>query len=206
MIHAAVDTFLEDCDVRDLPWARPEGAPSSLSTDRILLGNGDSALEVVVAWSEHGKPKTEDVPRLWKLRQGDRSAPMLLVVLYVEDTAARALVCGTLGDPSAVPDLEIGRLERMCEAALQEPDRHAAQRTLERLLAGVKDQLSPGLNNGGLCALHELRTGVPRRLDWPAACATGKALLKLTGQPLLHRVGGEVSGRLAVGGGAYARR
>ncbi|MFC8311818.1 Eco57I restriction-modification methylase domain-containing protein [Streptomyces olivaceus] len=184
-----MDTFLEDCEVRDLQWARPEGAPSSLSTDRILLGNGDSALEVVVAWSEQGQPKAEDVRRLWKLRQGNRPAPVLLVVLYVEVSEVRAFVCGTMGDPSAVPDLEIGQLGRMCEVALQEPDRHAAQRTLERLLTGGKDQLGLGLNNEGLFALHELRTGVPRRPDWPTACATGKPLLKLTGQSLLHALG-----------------
>ncbi|MFD9778349.1 Eco57I restriction-modification methylase domain-containing protein [[Kitasatospora] papulosa] len=195
MIHDVLDTFLEACDARDLQWARPKGTPSSLRTDRILLGKGDSALEVVVAWSEQGKPKTEDVRRLWKLRQGNRSTPVLLVVLYMEVSAARAFVCGTLGDPSAVPGLEIAQLERVCEVALQEPDRHAAQRTLERLLAGVKDQLSSGLNNEGLFALHELRTGVPRRSDWSSACASGRALLKLSGQTLLHALGYTTSPR-----------
>ncbi|MEU7255249.1 hypothetical protein AB0B21_05530 [Streptomyces rimosus] len=195
MIHAVLDTFLEACDARDLRWARPKGTPSSLSTDRILFGKGDSALEVVVAWSEQGKPKTEDVRRLWKLRQGNRPTPVLLVVLYVEENAAKAFVCGTLGDPSAAPDLEVGQLERVCEVALQEPDRHAAQRALERLLAGVKDQLSSGLNNEGLFALHELRTGVPQRPDWSSACASGKALLKLTGQTLLNQLGYTASSR-----------
>ncbi|MFI8102597.1 Eco57I restriction-modification methylase domain-containing protein [Streptomyces sp. NPDC086023] len=154
-----------------------------------MFGNGDSALEVAVAWSETGQPKIEDVRRLWKLRHANRPAPVLLVVLYADADATKAITCGTHGDPSAVASLEIGQLERVCAVALQEPDRHAAHRALERLLVGVRDQLSSGLNNQGLFATHELRAGVPRRSDWQDACRHAASLLGISGVSLIHGLG-----------------
>lgn len=189
MIENDAELFLEDSDARTLPWPKPPGAPTSLTTDRVLFGNGDSALEVAVAWSEAGQPKIEDVRRLWKARHNNRPAPVLLVVLYADAGSSKAVVCGTQGDPSAVPGLEISQLERVCSVALSEPDRHAAHRALERLLTGVKDKLSSGLNNQGLFATHELRMGVPQRGDWQTACAAAAPLLGLSGLALVRGLG-----------------
>jgi len=167
----AAEHFLEDYDGRSLPWAKPVGAPTAFQTERILFGNGDNALEVAIAWATRpGQPKAEDLRALFKKRQANRPAPVLLVVTYTGPCdQPLAAVVGTIGDPPPVTGLGIDRVARICAAALTEPDRHAAARAAERLLAGLKYQLSPGLVNSGLFASHELRTGVPARPDWEAA-------------------------------------
>ncbi|MEU5995929.1 hypothetical protein ABZ806_43715 [Spirillospora sp. NPDC047418] len=190
MIQHDVDRFLEDSDARTLPWAKPQGAPASLNTDRVLFGNGDSPLEVAVAYSVEGQPKTDEIRRLWKLRQSNRPSPVLLVVLYGDAGGpVKAATCGTQGDPSTATDLDVDQVAQVCDVALREPDRHGARRALERLLTGVKDQLTPGLSNQGLFATHELRTGVPRRSDWGGACVQAQSLRGLRGLSLIKGLG-----------------
>ena len=163
--------FLEDYDGRSLPWAKPAGAPAAFETNRILFGNGDNALEVAIASATRpGQPRAEDLRALFKKRQANRAAPVLLAVTYTgPGDQPLAAVIGTTGDPAPVTGLSVDRVARICAAVLAEPDRHAATRAAERLLAGLKDQLSPGLVNSGLFASHELRTGVPARPDWETA-------------------------------------
>lgn len=181
------DRFLEDVDARDLPWSQPADGPFSLRTDRVLFGRGETPLEVAVAFTETGPPKTDDVRRLWRLRYNNRSTPVLLVVLYCDAGTRKATTCGIVND--LVTALALDQLGRICRAALAEPDRHAAQRTLERLLNTVKDRTIPGLLNEGLFATHELQNGVPRRTDWPAAAAAARPLLGLRGLSLIHALG-----------------
>ena len=84
MPTAAAEHFLEDYDGNILPWARPAGAPVALETDRILFGNGDNALEVVIASATRpGQPRAEDLRALFKKRQANRPTPVLLAVTYV---------------------------------------------------------------------------------------------------------------------------
>ncbi|MER7209965.1 hypothetical protein ABT340_23150 [Streptosporangium sp. NPDC000239] len=187
MIADVAEQFLDDVDTRDLQWNEPTGTPPELATERILFGNGDAALEVAIAFSKAGVPKTEDLRRLWKLRHGNRPSPVLLVVLYSDAGTTRAAACGNDGDP--ITELTVDQLGRICRATLAEPDRHTALRTLERLLTTVKEQLTPGLINQGLFATHELRNGVPRRADWSAAAAAARPLLGLSGLSLIQALG-----------------
>lgn len=191
------EEFLEDYDGQTLPWARPPGTPAAFETDRILFGNGDNALEVAVASATSpGQPKTEDLRSLFKKRQANRPAPVLLTVIYTgTDHQRLAAVVGTTGDPSPVTGLSADRAARICAAALAEPDRHAAARTAERLLTGLKDQLCPGLVNSGLFASHELRTGVPERPDWEDARKAALPLLGLHGQSLIQALGYQTAPR-----------
>ena len=183
--------FLEDYDGPSLPWPKPAGAPMAFETERILFGNGDNALEVAIASATRpGQPKAEDLRALFKKRQANRPAPVLLVVTYVgPGDQPLAAVVGTIGDPAPVTGLSVDRVARVCAAVLAEPDRHAAARAAERLLAGLKDQLSPGLVNSGLFALHELRTGVPARPDWETAREAALPMLGMNGLPLIHALG-----------------
>jgi hypothetical protein len=100
-----------------------------------------------------------------------------------------AIVCGVTGDPAPIPDVSLDRAEQLAVAGLDEPDRHAAIRTMDRLLTGANDRLSSGLLNSGLFATHELREGVPLRVDWPNACTAAQALLRLRGLPLIQALG-----------------
>ncbi|WP_425525582.1 Eco57I restriction-modification methylase domain-containing protein [Streptomyces albidoflavus] len=183
-----MDTFLEDADVREIPWPKPSGAPAGLSTEQVLIADGTDALEVAIARAA-SRPKAEEVRRLWSLRWGRRAAPVVLVVGYQADGVWKAAVCGTKDDPAVLADLNLGQVERICAAALSTPDPANAERTLHRLLVGQKDQLVAGLTNSGLFASHELRTGVPARADWATEQAKGTKLLRQRGTELIRALG-----------------
>jgi len=178
--------FLADHDPRR--WSAPRGTPSGITPEVFFLGEGNHALEVALATSRH-RPKAGDVRALWKLRQGRRPSPLLLVVAYEDRDGIRVTVCGPVGEnPPLVADLEPSQVERLAGAALAEPSRHAAVRLLVAMLPEVGSDL-PGLRNSGLLATQELHQGVPRRHDWPEACAKGREVLSLRGRALVEGLG-----------------
>jgi hypothetical protein len=216
MVPSSVaEHFLEDYDGNVLSWPRPAGTSGALQTDRVLFGQGDNAVEVAVAsTAQAGQPKADDLRTIFKKRQAGRATPVILVVFYETprvgapsqahvprnggvpaNAGVVGAVVGTTGDPAPVTGLQIDRLERVCTAVLGEPDRHAAARTFDRLIASLKDQQSPGLVNSGLFASHELRTGVPDRADWGSSRAAALPLLGMRGLPLIHALGYETAPR-----------
>ena len=133
--------FLEDYDGRSLPWAKPAGAPTAFETERILFGNGDNALEVAIASATRpGQPKAEDLRALFKKRQANRPAPVLLVVTYTgPGDQPLAAVVGTIGDPAPVTGLGVGQgrpylrcCARRTGPACRGPGRRATARWPER--------------------------------------------------------------------------
>lgn len=180
------DDFLIDRDPRR--WNVPDGSPGGIAPSGLFLGAGDNALEVALATSSH-RPKAEDVRKLWRIRQGKRPSPLLLVVGYTEQDTRRVTVCGPVGEqPPVVGGLEVSQVERLARAALTEPSRHAAIRFLVAMLPEVGADL-PGLRNSGLLATQELRKGVPLRSDWDTACQRSAPLLQLKGRQLVEKLG-----------------
>lgn len=134
------------------------------------------------------RPSIADVRNLWNKRHANRPSPLLIIILY-GDAAA---VCGPVGpDPAVEPHLELGQIERIARAALEEPDRHAAIRLLQQALPEASSDL-PGLRNVGMFASHQLREGVPRRSDWSEFTREAKTLLDLRGQDLVKGLGFDV--------------
>lgn len=183
--------FLDDYEGQVLQWLKPAGSPAACKTDRILFGRGDNALEIAVASVvPDGQPRAEDLRALFRKRQAGRPAPVLLVVTYSGPCRSpRAAVVGTSGDPAPIMGLQVDTLERVCASVLAEPDRHAAVRAVDRLLVSLKDQQSPGLVNSGLFASHELRTGVPARVDWESTRELALPLLGARGMELIQALG-----------------
>jgi len=172
--------FLADRELRSLNLPEARG----LRALGLALGNGPNALEVAVT-SSTGRPALADLRAVWKGRLGGRATPLLLVALYEE----RAALCGPSGDPpAAFIDLDPDKVERLCQTALDEPDRHAALRFLLSVVPEVEAPLS-GLRNEGLFASHELQYGVPRRRDWNEARRKAAAALKNRGTALLQSLG-----------------
>lgn len=193
MPNSAAEQFLADFEGQEVAWLRPPGTPASLATDRVLLGKGEHMLQVAIATSG-GEPKAEDLRTLFRLRLGNRPSPVLLVVLYEVSngsgtTTLKASAIGTTGTPTPVMGLEAARLERVCRAALAEPDRHSAARTIDRQLVSLKDSQFPGLDNSGLFASHELHTGVPARADWEEKKQLALPLLGKRGMDLISALG-----------------
>jgi hypothetical protein len=172
--------ILSDRELRPLNLAEAHGVrPVGLA-----LGNGPNALEVAITESTSA-PTVTTLRAVWKARLGGRATPLLLVVLY----DSKAALCGPSGDhPPAFIGLDASKVERICKAALDEPDRHAALRFLHSSIPEVETPLS-GVRNEGLFATHELQSGVPKRADWAEAAHKGQDCLRLRGQPLIQRLG-----------------
>lgn len=150
----------------------------------LVLGNGPNALEVAVA-SAAARPTAAALRAIWAARLAGRATPLLLVVLY----DGRAALCGPNGErPPVEFDLDPGQVERLCAAALEEPDRHAALRFLASSLPEAGSPL-PGIRNEGFFATHFLATDIPARPDWREGVTRGRGLLGLRGKPLLEGLG-----------------
>ena len=177
--------FLEDYE-HVIGWTTDKKAPAGLKTEFVFIGSGDHGLEVALANSS-SRPKVEDVRKLWKLRHAGRPSPVLLVVTH----DSKATICGPVGDnPPVISDLGSDQVERLCSAALTEPNRHSAVRFLVAMLDGLHTtELLPGIRNMGMLATHEMRTGVPVRSDWELSCKRGKKLLSLKGRQLVESLG-----------------
>ena len=139
-------------------------------------GTGVSALEVVVV--NHGsRPTKEFLQRTYSDRRGGRVNPILVVAIYGDNVG----LCGPSGeDPPVFRDVDHGQAERVCDAALEKPDRHVAQSFLSDTLPQLDEALA-GLRNQGLLSTHELKVGVPDRDDWDGA--SKRAQQALTDDP-----------------------
>jgi len=158
------------------------------ATPGLAIGNGPSALEVLVATSAT-EPRLPVVRSAWKTRNAGRAAPLMLVILHGD----RATICGPAGDdPPAYPNVDIGQAERICREALEQPDRHAALRCLRDSLPSLESSL-PGIRNEGFLATHELTRGLREseswRTDWAEAGRKAIAILANRGDALLRSLG-----------------
>jgi len=220
--------FLADRD--PISWTAPEGWPSSLQAPELIFQRtpddrvAANGLEVVFAAARR-KPKAAHLQTAHKARKGDRASPVLVVVAYPtgqqtppsgqgERTAAGsseapaqlAALCGPSGQsPPVLHDVELSQAERLASAALDEPDRHAAQRLLAthlHELAGADDlaQLPVGVRNNGLLATHHLKVNVPKRPDWADAVRKARPLLGIAGAAGESRSPGDATDAQAAAG------
>lgn len=160
----------------------------SLAPVAAFDGRGAHALEVAVATAP-GRPRAEDIRRAWKARQAGAPSPLMLVVAYEVESSWKASICGPVGDePPVESSLDLGLVERIAQAALNQPSRHQAIRFLGGILSEVEAEL-PGIRNHGMLATHELREGVPQRGDWDDACDQARPLLHSHGRELVEKLG-----------------
>lgn len=178
--------FLAERETRT--WRIAIGEGRTIVPHSLAFGRGANALEVALAVSRP-RPAADDVRRLWRERQGGRPSPLLLVVGYEAAEGTRLALCGPAGDsPPLLWDLAVGHVERLVDAALDEPTRHAALRFLLTMMPEVASDL-PGVRNAGLVATQELVNGVPARPDWIDACVRAASMLALRGRALVERLG-----------------
>ena len=139
------------------PWDYDRGGDEFV----FYQGEGNSALEVVV--TDHGERPTKDfLQRTYADRRGGRINPVIIVAIYGD----RVGLCGPSGEePPVYRDIDKGQADRVCDAALDEPDRLSAERFLREMLPQLEEELT-GLRNQGLRSTHELKVGVPERDDW----------------------------------------
>ncbi|MBX4918374.1 hypothetical protein HJA76_01340 [Rhizobium bangladeshense] len=113
--------------------------------------------------------------------------PLLTVTLH----AGRAWLCGPSGEDLPIyADKDAAAIERLCAAALKQPDRHAALLFLGGALPSLETS-APGLRNEGLFALHELITDAPQHPEWGTHVQRARTILRdgAEGHDLLRRLG-----------------
>jgi hypothetical protein len=170
--------FLPEVDRRSVTLPK-----SSLKPEFLAVGQGASALEVVVVISPE-PPASTAIRSAWQARNKGRAAPLLLVVLH----DSRASICGPAGDEPPVYEADRGQAERLCREALDQPDRHAALRCLRDALPSIETRL-PGIRNEGFLATHELEVGA-RELDvWQTAGESASRVIGQRGETLLAGLG-----------------
>lgn len=173
-------SLLADREPRDLKLKCPDG----LTADALYLGKGAMALEVVVLSGR--KPNASELRATHAERLGRRATPLVLVARW---GSGRASLCASTGvETVVVPDVDVSQAERIANALLDAPDRHAASRLIASHIGRLEDPI-PGLRNSGLFALHELQNDVPTSTAWPAATQKARKLLSLRGKPLVESLG-----------------
>ena len=81
----------------------------------IAYGRG-ARLQLEVLYSKYDRiPRSHQLRSAWKVRQGGRGVPLLVVVLH----AGKAHICGPSGeDPTVYLNLDPDQVERICQEAL----------------------------------------------------------------------------------------
>ncbi|WP_276247552.1 hypothetical protein [Haladaptatus sp. YSMS36] len=178
----AVDFRLSDTP---RPWTSEQ---AGVECD-FYIGEGASALEIVVSEQDE-RPTKHQLVRLYKDRRGGRANPILVVVLYEDGSVAD--VCGPAGEePPVKRNLDPGQVQRICNTALEKPNRNAAQRFILDILDQIDDDMV-GLRNQGLLSTHELKVGVPDRLDWDNATTQARKILDEDSRDLIGELGYEI--------------
>ncbi len=132
-----------------------------------------------------GAPSVTALRAIWNSRVAGRATPVLVVVL----NGTGASLCGPAGDPPpAFQSLTSNLVERICRAALAQPDRNASLRFLATVIPEADSPL-PGVRNEGLFATHELRYGLPQSSRWAESRAHAEPLIPLRGEKLLEGLG-----------------
>lgn len=171
-------------------WTRPDGCPAGFDPREVVIGNGDvggMALEVAIcAWSRSDSPTREALTRLHTIRTNKRATKIVLVVEFTNGTA---LVFGPNTAAAPVGPLPCEQVQRVLQAALDEPTVVAALSRLAGLVQSIDSTSMPGVKNSGLFANHELRVGVPQRPDWVVACKESTPMLPLKGKELIEKLG-----------------
>ena len=165
---------------------RPLADQPGLIGEALLIGQGQLALEVAV-YRSSAKPTSTALQAAWRGRRAGRAAPVLVVATF----EGSAWIAGPDGEDLPIyTAIDIGTAERLCQAALEQPDRHAALLFLSQAMPSLETR-SPGLRNQGLFALHELTEDVPRRPDWLEHTRRSQSILaaRPQGRDLLQRLG-----------------
>jgi hypothetical protein len=137
----------------------------------VLAGNGGATVSLL--------------RNLWNARLAGRATPLLVVVLSGE----RAAICWPGGDsPPAFLDLDVGRVERICRAALAEPNRNAALRFLATVIPEADGPFQDFATRAYLRPMS-YRKGCRVPFIGPAGLRKGRRSLGLRGDMLLEGMG-----------------
>ncbi len=181
---SAVKKFLDDFQSRPL-----SNLISGLKSEKLILGKGRDALEIAVL-TGNNTPNTETVKKAQKKRKNHRASPVLLTVIHGDNQAS---LCGASGEnPPVYKNIQLELVEKFCQVALKQPNRHRALKFCSRFLSSIEEGLF-GINNKGMLSSHHLTYGVKNRPDWEKAKEKSKAISVFGKKELLKGLGFQIS-------------
>ena len=160
--------------------------------ESIYYGNDpqNRPLEVLV-FEQTKKPTSQILQKKWKDRQGNRRIPLLVVCIFNE----KAYVCGPNGEkPPFYEELDVEQIKRICNEALNEPNRLGASTILSSFLPSIEGSL-PGIRNEGFLSTNELKHGIKNRKEWEGACSKAKDVLNRGNKQLIESLGFDIDRR-----------
>ena len=163
-----------------------------LGNSEIYFGNDpeNKYSEILLKYVEK-KPTSQDLQKAWKDRQKFRNIPLIALLIFNN----KAYLCGPSGEkPPIYNNIDIGQIERLCNSALQEPDRHSSHRLLLNFLPTLDDELA-GIRNEGFLATHELKYGIQTRKDWGKSCKKANSLLDENTENYLNLLNFEIENK-----------
>ena len=118
---------------------------NGLSPVGLFIGKGNQALEVAI-FTSLLKPSNGKSQEAFKKRRASRATPVLIVIKHSEG----ATLCGTNGDNPPVHNInDAKQAERLCESALNKPNKNSAIHFLADAMPSLATEL-PGILNEGL--------------------------------------------------------
>ena len=162
---------------------------SGLKSEKLILGKGRDPLEVAVLTGQD-KPKTNTLKTAQKKRKNHRASPVLLTVIHGDSQAS---LCGASGEnPPVYKNVHLELVEKFCQTALKQPNRHRALKFCSRFLSSIEEGLF-GINNKGMLSSHHLIHGVKKRSDWIEANKKSKTISGFEKEELLKGLGFQIS-------------
>lgn len=161
-------------------------SPTKINENLIFFGNDpqNRPLEILI-FEDEKRPSSQYLQKKWKDRQANRRVPLLVICIFNE----KVYICGPGGEkPPVYNDLDIEQIERICNSALEEPNRVSASLVLTSFLPSLADNL-PGIRNEGFLSSNELKYGIKNFKDWDQACNKGKEVLRKGNKKLIESLG-----------------
>lgn len=184
---ALIDLFADRGVEGGRPWAPPADTSARFGRGIYFLGSGNPALEVCVVPSGR-RPKRDEVRDLWRIRQGRRATPLLLICPFRVDGTIEAQVCGPAEADLAVRELGLDQAVGLARGALEEPNGLAAVRYVQTHTSRESDEFV-GLVNQGMFASHTLRGRVREMPEWAEAVKRCRGLRTKEGRELIRALG-----------------
>lgn len=156
----------------------------------VTIGEDSAGLGLEVAqadWTASGAPRREALAALHAARLNKRLCPVVVVARDTDDDDVWAL--GPNPQGQVIGPFTADQAERLFQAALDQASGLLARQRLVALYDAQDGTALPGVANAGLFASNDLRTGVRRRPDWPAATERAQSMLALRREALIKALG-----------------
>jgi hypothetical protein len=174
---------LELTGARTIPWK--DALPAGLTAVEVVFGRDETGVgevQVAVATAS-ARPTKGLLETAWRTRGINTAMPVVVAAIHHEGVWFFDAQEAPLGP------IPLGQAQRQLQSLLEERDGIAAQQRIRAIQRAYSSIGIGGFVNQFLFASYHLRTNVPRRPDWVAACEKAESILATRGKDLIAALG-----------------